>query len=193
MKRFNPALLIIPVLAVLMGCGGGGDGGGEGVIGGGGGSSNLVVTLTPDEPNPTSNTVSVTSAPGSGGGNLIVVQLDVTGTNSLFGASFDITYDAAAVTYIDWNAGTALETGGYAVSYQAATSPAGRLIVGASRTGGAPGVDIVATTPLVYLTFQVTQPGTFALTFENAELLNAQSPPQSMSGLSWYGGTLVAN
>jgi len=178
---------------VLIACGGGGDGGGGGVVGGGGGSSNLVVTLTPEQSSPGPNTVSISQAPGGGGGNLIIVELDVTDTNGLYGASFDVDYDPNAVTYIDWNRGSALETGGYAVSYQAATSPKGRLVVGASRTGGAPEVNVTGTVPLVFLTFQVTQPGTYDLTFQNAELLDAESPPQPIGGLTWYGGTLVAN
>lgn len=190
MKNLSPAW-VLSVLVLLVGCGGGG--GGESVVGGGGGSVNLVVTLTPDQPSPGSNTINLIEAPGGGGGNLIVVELDVTGTSSLFGASFDLTYDPAAVTFVGSSPGTALETGGYAVSYQTATSAPGRLVVGASRTGGAPAVNVVGTQPLVYLTFQLSQAGTFGLTFENADLLNAQSPPQPINGLSWFGGTLVAN
>jgi hypothetical protein len=66
----------------------------------------------------------------------------------------------------------------------------GRLVIGASRTGGAGAIDVVGTRSLVRLIFRATQAGDSPLGFDNMAL---SDPQQEIHGVEWYGGTLFAN
>ena len=136
----------------------------------------------------------VAMAAGAGGdGSLVDVRVDVVDVADVFGASFDVTYDAQAATFVNWSAGTLLESGGVSVQYQVSNVTPGRVVVGASRSGTAAGADASGAVAVVHLFFRVRAPGTSDLGFENADLLDGQSPPQDIPGLVWSGGTLTAN
>ena len=185
MKRALPGLLAI-LLALATACGGGGNS-----SGGGGGSTNLNASFTADEPNPGSKTISLSQ--GSNTNDMVTVRVDVTDTNGIFGAAFDLLYDPAIATFVNWSAGTVLEQGGGSGSYQVGATQSGRLVVGASRQGGDSGTDVSGTKALILLTFRMTQAGSSAAVFDNAALLDDSIQPQPIPGLSLFGGTLVAN
>ncbi|MCP3981388.1 MAG: hypothetical protein GY716_18980 [bacterium] len=180
------ATLVLIVLSLTFGaCGGGG----SDVIGGGDQSS-LNVVFTPDPANPGSaNTVGL-QASGTAG-DLVTVAVGVTSIANLFGFSADVTYDPAQLEFLDFAAGGLLESGGNQVAYQV-ISMSGQVVVGASRTeGAAGGTDGPGT--LVRLTFRVLQVGAGQVGFASASLLDAQAPPQTISGTQWFGGTVEAS
>lgn len=184
----------IPVFAALLAlataCGGGGAS--ESLGNNGGGSTTMIASFTPDDPVPGSGTVSM--AEGAVSGDLVTVNVQVTGTNSIFGAAFDVAYDGSTATWTGWGAGSLLEQGGHVPIYQVAESQPGRLVVAATRQGvGTTAVNATGTTTMIQLTFRVTSVGTWPVGFESAELLDAQLSPQPIPGINWSGGTLVAN
>jgi hypothetical protein len=157
-----------------------------------GGSTNLVGGFSPEQPNPADDTIAMAFEQASG--SVVGVAVTVTGVDDLFSADFDVTYDPQQADFVNWSAGTLLETGGNAPSYMLTATQPGVVTVGATRTGGGSGgVDVGTTQTLIYLVFQVKEPGSSALGFQRASLLDAQDPPQSIPGLSWFGGTLTAN
>jgi hypothetical protein len=192
MRRTTGTLTLI-LLATAFACGGGGSGGGGSAIPGDpGGSSNLAGSFTPDQPNPSAGMVTMAAAGSSGA--VVTVRIDVTDLSDLFGADFDIVFPATRVEFVNWTAGSVLETGGADVSYLVNSTQPGQIVVGASRNGGGGGgADVVGTGTLIYLQFRVRVAGSATLAFRSATLLDAQSPPQSVPGLTWHGGTLVGN
>jgi len=180
------SLFVVTALA----CGGGSDG--SPIPGGSGESNNLVASFTPDEPGP--GAASIAMADGGVSGPVVSVRVNVTDVDNLFTADFGVTYDPALVEFIDWSPGFILEDGGNRPSYLLGTSQSGLVTVGASRTGGASGgVDVVGTRTLIILTFRARAAGASSIGFQSASLLDAQAPPQTISGLSWHGGALTAN
>ena len=188
MKRsFIP--VFAAMLALVTACSGSDS---ESLSNNGGGSTTMVASFTPDDPSPGSGTVSM--AQGSVSGDLVTINVRVTGTNAIFGAAFDVAYDGSAATWTGWGPGSLFEQGGHVPIYQVAESQPGRLVVAATRQGvGATAVNASGTTTLIRLTFRVTSVGTWPVGFESAELLDAQLQPQSIPGIAWSGGTLVAN
>lgn len=185
-------LAIITTLLALvfaLGCGGGGDD--SGIGGGSGGSNNLTANLIPEEPGPGSGSVSM--QPGALSGNLVVIECTVTDANDVFGAAFDVTFDPTTAEYVSWAAGDLLEQGGQTVAYQVTNSAPGRLVVGASRAGSASGSTASGNRVVIELTFRVIAPGSSDVNWDNASLLDAQSPPQAISGVNWYAARFVAN
>jgi len=186
-------LAIITTLLALMfalGCGGGGEED-SGIGGGSGGSNNLAGSLTPDEPNPGPGSVSM--QPGATSGNLVVIECTVTDASDVFGTAFDVTFDPTMAEYVSWAAGDLLEQGGQTVAYQLSVSAPGRLVVGASRAGSATGSTAGGNRIVIELTFRVLQPGSSVVNYDNASLLDAQSPPQAIGGVTWHAATLVGN
>lgn len=137
------------VLTTSFACGGGGgDGGTSGI---------LTATFVPDTPSPGANTVSMQA--GSTSATDFNVDISVTDTNDVYGAAFDVTYDAARVSYQSYDAsGSFLRDGGIpsgSLSFIVdAVSTPGRLIVSATRLNVQPGVDVVGTRDLIVLRFR---------------------------------------
>jgi hypothetical protein len=191
MKRFA-SLLGLLVLATTLACGGGGDSGTDrGVFNDSGSSNNLAADMTPDEPNPGSDDVSVETVGTSG--NLVTVAFTVTDTSDVFGAAFDVVFDPSMIEFAGWSPGRLLEHSGETAAYQVSSAVAGTVVVGASRQGSATGSTASGTERLVELTFRSIAAGASGLTFRNSVLLNSQSPPQTIGGISWHGGTFTAN
>ena len=69
----------------------------------------------------------------------------------------------------------------------------GRLVVGISRSGNLPGVDVPGIDTLIHVTLRVLHPGAGPVTFSNATLLDSRALPQPVPDVSWFGGTLSAN
>lgn len=192
------APLVNPLFALTVAllCGGIGCGGSGG--GGGGPAPNpappgYLAGFTADEPNPGNLTVSLAEA--STGGDQVMLAVNVTGTDDVFATELTILFDPAAVEFVSRSPGTLLESGGYAVAYQHALLGPGRLLVSAARYDGVPdGADVGNSQPIVHLTFRATSAGASTVSFENVLLLDSQPPaPAPIPGISWFGGTLVAN
>jgi hypothetical protein len=177
-------------LTAALACGGGSDG--DPVPGGSGESSNLVGSFTPDESTPGADSIAM--ADGGVSGPVVSIRVNVTEVDDLFTADFGVSFDPALVEFVSWSPGLVLESDGNRPSYLIGTSQPGLINVGASRTGGAAGgVDVGGTGTLIILTFRARAAGASTIAFEGASLLDAQAPPQTISGLSWHGGTLAAN
>ena len=187
MKRALPLLLLIS-LVVVAACGGGSPAGSSG--GGGGGSGTISASFAAAQPSPTGpNEVSM--AQGAVNGNLVTIAIQVTDTDDVFGASFEVGFDTSKVSYEGFGPGTILESGGNNPQYTV-TATGGMVFVGASRSGAASGVDVGATATLISLTFRVTDVGTMPVDFANADLLDNQANPQPLPVLiTWWAGDLM--
>ena len=140
--------LVTTLLLVLsVACGGGS----ADVASGGGGGSNLIVaSFVADEPNPGADTVSFAESNSSG--NLVTLQVNVTDTNDVHTAAFDVVFDDTLVEYVGYTVGNLLEQGGNTPLYQVGPS-AGRIVVGVSR-GGSTGTNAVGSQVLMSLNFR---------------------------------------
>jgi len=188
MRRIQALLAIPMVLAVAasISCGGGGDSPS-------GTNNNTTIysgTFAPDDPNPGANSVALS---GSSNQNIVTLAVNVSGTNDVSGAAFDVTFDANKAEFAGWSPGLLLEQGGHQVAYQLNSQQAGRVIVGVSRTTVGAGASAGIATPLVLLRLRAIGAGNSPIGFSNADLLNAANPPATKSGISFSGGTLSAN
>lgn len=184
----TPALIC---LAVAVSCGGGGAAESP-IPEDPGGTTTLAAGFTPEQASPGDGTVAM--ALGSSSGNLVTIEVNVTGVDDVFSADFDVTYDPDQAEFVNWSAGTLLESGGNTPSYLLTATQPGTLTIGATRTGGgAGGIDVGSSETLIRLVFRVTEVGASTLGFERANLLDAQDLPQQIPGLSWHGGTLTGN
>jgi hypothetical protein len=189
--RNRPYLLLI-LLTASLACGGGGGGGGSessSVSGGGGGSGSLTAFFSPDNVAPGAD--SVTMAEGTLSGNRVTVDVNVTDTNNVYGAAFDITFDNSMMQFDSWSPGNLLESGGHTPNYIVDQPTGGRLVVAASRVGGVSPVNAVGSRALIRLTFRATQPGTGIVAFQNGTIQD--DTPQDLPNLTWDGGSVGAN
>jgi hypothetical protein len=177
--------LVLLLLPIATACGGGS----SSVVTDGGNS--LGAGFVPAQPSPGSNTAAMGT--GTYGGSTVGIQVTVTDTNAVYGASFRVDYDSTRVQYVGWSPGLLLEQGGQHPTYQVDGHTSGTVFVGASRTGNAPAVNVTSTETLIVLNFRVLQPGDTPLQFADEQLYNGQVPPQSLSGIHWFGGTVNAN
>lgn len=187
-SMYRSRYFLLGLLLVSVACGGGG-GSDDGVVGGGGGSTTLVLGFTPDQPSPGSNTV--TAARQSSSGNTMTLAVNVTDTNGIHGAAFDLVFDSSVAQFVSWSPGSLLESGGETVNYAVNQPSSGRLVVGVSRTLNAPTVDAIGSQPLVRLTFRAIQVGSGSLAFQNGTLVDDQAA--DLAGITWAGGTFNSN
>ncbi len=180
------AIVISAVLLLVSACGGGGDGG---VVGGGGSTPSLQASFVPDNPNPTSNDVAMLA--GTSADDRVQIRVTLTDVNDVFGAAFDVTYDATAVQLDRWLPGNLLEQSGASPLYFVETPVPGRTVVSAQLLGASSGVNASGTQTLIVLVFRVLRTGSFALGFEAASVSDSQFPPQPIVGLRWSAGTLL--
>jgi hypothetical protein len=187
LSRFALSMLILFTIS----CGGGGSSGDTIVPGGNQPSNTLVGSFSAENSNPTDLTVCMSEISG-GSNSLVVVGIDVTGTDDIFGANFEVTYDPQIANFVNWSPGSLLEYGGQQVIYQIVENTPGLIVIGIARAGGdAGGVNVTSTATLVRLTFQVTDPGSCPVGFQGGSFDDGALDP--IPGLSWHGGTLVAN
>ena len=182
MKRLTTSLTII-ALTLATACGSGGGSGGSGPI-----SSNLVAGFSPDQPAPPANTVAM--AEGSKTGDLVTVDITVTDTSGIYGAAFDITFNANNAIFEGWSPGNLLETGGHTPYYDVDLVAAGQLVIVATRQGPVAGVTASGTRTMVRLTFRVTHEGGHGLAFQSQALYDDQTQPQPIA-VSWAEGDLT--
>lgn len=183
-KWMAAAFLIIPM---AVGCGGGGS---NALVSEG--DDSLGAGFVPAQPAPGSNTTAMGT--GTASGSSVSIQVTVTDTDSVYGAAFRVEYDPTRAKFVNWAPGSLLERDGKVPTYQVdGASTPGQIFVGASRTGNVPAVSVTATEPLIVLNFRVLQAGDTPLQFTAEQLFDGQVPPQSLSGIHWFGGTLRAN
>jgi cohesin domain-containing protein len=176
---------LVAVLVAATACGGGGGSSDGGTVNGN--QSTVVATFQADEPSPPANSVAL--AQGSASGNLVTVRVNVWGVNGVYGGAFDLTYDSSKFDYVSYSAGTLLEQGGNTPNYSVGVPQAGRVVVGASRTGSTSAN--ASGQAIIQVTFRAKVAGSAPVTIENMQLYNSQNPPQPIGGISWFAGTLT--
>ena len=136
---------------------------------------------------PGNNSVYMSRNSSLSSGNTLSVDIKVNNVSNVYGAAFDVDFDSSKMTYDSYSAGSLLESGGNAVSYQAGlqSGNSGKLIAGISRQAGASGVS--GSGILITLKFKVT--GNSAISFSNNSLKDSTN--QSISGVTWSGGTVT--
>lgn len=157
-------LAALAALVVLAACGGGG---------GGGGPTNPPpptpqILFSPASPNPT-NAVSLATGVGTDANNLFL-DVRATSVQNLYGVSFDLRVPTL-LRFTGRTQGTFLSAGGVQTSFQVTESPAGNLVVGLTRLGGAAGVD--GSGLLMTLQFSANSAGTGAFEFANGAAFGA--------------------
>ncbi len=145
--------------------------------------------FVPDEPNPGSDTVS--AGEGEIGGNLVTVDINVTDTNGMYGAAFDLKYNPATANYVGFTEGNLFEQGGHTPFYDVQEPQNGQLVVVVTRQGSVPGVNASGTVTIISLTFELIQEGGSDVSFDAFALLDDQTLPQPIPNLSWFGGSLT--
>ena len=183
MNRISILVLVVFAIAATACSSGSGD---DPIITPGFGASFLA-----EEPNPGNETVSAHE--GATIGSQVTVEIRVTGTNDIYGATFDLIFDPSMVNYVDFTEGSLLEQGGQSPDYVVQQPQSGQLIVTVTRQGNVPGVDVAPsdTVTLIGLIFEVIQEGSSVVFFTASELLDDQPSPQPIPNLDWFGGALT--
>lgn len=183
--RKSFAAVWLSMAAVATACGGGGGGPTGGILPGPS-PGPIRASFTPDQPSPAAGTVSMAEA--SKTADRVTVAVTVTDTSGIYGAAFEVLYDAAKVSYVTWSPGTLLEEGGVVPNYTVGTPEPGRLVIGASRTGPVTGIDAVGTRVLVHLVFETRVKASSSLSFRHGALIDANDAV--IPGIAWAGGTV---
>lgn len=185
MRQRRLAMVLLIAAAALLGCGGG-SGGGDGVL-----EPTLAADFLPDEPAPPPSTVAMEKGPASA--DLVTVRVDVTGVSNVYGAAFELAYDATLADYVGFTKGTFFEQGGHSPTYQVSSPTSGQVVVGVTRNGNVTGVSASVSKTVVNLTFRVKKAGSGSITLPDAVLYDAQIQPQPVAGIAWHTGTLRGN
>jgi hypothetical protein len=187
-------LRIAPVVFIILAtaCSGGDPSGNTIVPEEPGGSATLAGSFDPAQPSPGDATISMSQGSGSSG-DIVLIQINVTGIDNLFGVNFDFVYDPAMADYIgEYHNDSILATGGRSVSCVVTEQQPGVVVGGIAINGGeAGGVDVTTTQELITLAFRVTAAGSSPASFQNESCDDADL--QAIPGLTWTGGTLIAN
>jgi hypothetical protein len=142
--------------------------------------------FAPSNPSPSANTVSLD---GDATGDIVSLDVLVTGTADVYGFLSNVVYDPTKAEFVGWSEGELLESDVHQVAYLLNADEAGRVVVAISRLGPVPGVDVGVTAKLVTLDLRVTEVGTSQVGFENAYLFNSQAGV--IGGITFDGGTLL--
>ena len=148
----------------------------------------------PDAPNPVPNDT-VSAGEGEIGGNLVTVDINVTDTNGMYGAAFDLIYDPSGANYVGFTEGSLFEQGGHTPIYIVEEPQNGQLVVVVTRDGPVPGVNASGTVTVIGLTFEVIQESgsDVSFDFDASQLLDDQGPPLPIPSIDWFGGTLTGS
>jgi hypothetical protein len=117
------------------------------------------------------------------------IECVMSDVSDVYAASFTLVYPASVMNYIGFLAtDSALAEGGVRVDVIAGDQP-GRLTIGITRVGSTSGVNVTGTGVLLRLDFEkVGNGGSGNVTFEDAQLLGSETPPQAKVGIQWVGG-----
>ena len=122
----------------------------------------------------------------------MTLNVEVRGTDEVYGGTFDLFFDPTVVRFDAWLAGDLLERSGTVPRYDVIPIQPVHLLVIDSLSGAVSGVDVTTAATLVRMRFVGLAAGATTLEFQGARLLDDQDTPQEIEGLSWHGGTLVA-
>lgn len=186
-KRCLTSCAVLVATLLAFACGGSDGGTTGGIIDDGGGSNLLALGFVPGADAAAPDRVRMTE--GAATANLVTIPVQVTDTDGVYAAAFDVVYDPAVADFVQWTQGSVLESGGAAVQYQVQEVRSGRIVIGISRQGGVPGVNVSGTGTLVNLTFRAVNVGNGSAAFESAALLDSSVPPAPLAGIEWFGGT----
>lgn len=181
--------LLVATVATVVACGGGG---------GGGSTPTSPPPPTPPPPPPTGSGVSFTGTtppPGNGVSlsegagtdiDTLVLQLDATSLNGVFGLSFDLVFPGNLLSFSSASEGPAFSSDGASTSFLV-SDDGGRILVGLSRldNGNFSGSGQLAT-----FEFDVTGNGSGSIFFEREEALDSAADEV---GISWSGGSVQIN
>ena len=174
-------LALLTALVIAPACGGGSNSGPVGPT--------VAASFSPAQPSPGPKTVAM--AEGSKSNDVVSVNVTLTGASGVFGAAFEVTYDAANTVYLGYAHGAAFEQGGGNPNYTVdGTTNPGRIVVGVARTSGT-GTNVSGTSTVVSFQFRVKQSGTYPLTVVNSMVYDAQPTPQPISGVTWFAGAVT--
>jgi len=182
----------VALMALMISCSGGGPSGNTVIAEPPGGASNLAGGFAPDQPSPGDGTLSMSQGSGTSG-DVVMVQVNVTGVDNLFGVIFDVVYNPALADYLGDYPGSILESGGRSVSYILSETQPGVIVAGVARNNAdSGGVNVTTTQAVVTLAFRVTGAGSSPVTFQAPQSCE-DADLQAIPGLTWAGGTLTAN
>jgi len=174
--------LVVALIVIGTACGGGSGGG---VI-----EQGFSAGFTAAEPTPGQDTIA--AAENGSSGALVTVAITLTDTSGVYGADFDLSYDADMADWVGSSAGSLLEQGGQTPFYDVQEPTPGQLVVVATRQGAVPGADATGTVTIIELTFAVEEVGSSSISYQANIVWDDQLPPQPISGISWFGGSLDA-
>jgi hypothetical protein len=200
-RRFLPrlatALALVAGYALSTACGGGGGGGGNG----GGG---LQAVFTAGNPTPGANTLSMPSMASAN--DVFAVQVQVTGINDFFGATFRVTFNTTHAQFLGFSeTGSVLLGAGIDTLFlaEASAGDPSTLLIYATRQGSnVAGVDVTTSQLLITLNFRALQAvAGSGIAFAPAaprEVVACPTAGQACNTLAdatltWSGGTLTAN
>jgi hypothetical protein len=120
------------------------------------------------------------------GENTFYLAVAAKGIDSVSQVSFDLTFDPASVSYLDFKPGELFEQKGK-VEYKIGPKgdQKGKLEVKISFGSGGP---VSGTGKLATLSFKALQPGRGDMLFENGEMIDGQK--KKVSETNWVGGLL---
>ena len=187
-RSIMSAVLLLSIGSLLAGCGGGsGDGA---VIPGGGGGSNTLAPSFNSAQDPAPDKVTMASVVVLG--DELTVSVNVTETDGIASASLEITFDPAYVEFVEWSCGELFPPCGSSTLALFSESP-GRLVIGLAKTFAGSGEDAFGTEVLLRLTFRALQAGASPLGFDSSRSALTDPDLNDIPGISWYGGTIIAN
>lgn len=188
--RIMAAILLLSFGTLLAGCGSGG--GGDVVPGGGGGSSTLIPSFAPAQGNPQPDMVTMSSVVALG--DELTVAVNVTETDDIASVSLDVTFDPAYLEFVEASCGELLPPCGSGTgsgTLFVLNDVGGRLVIGMAQTGSSS--DAFGTEALLRLTFRALRQGASPLAFDSGQSALLDANLSDISGITWYGGTVVVD
>ena len=174
-------VLLVSTL-MLISCGGGGGGGGSNDTPTGPSPTSYTASFDANTPSASSNYVKMEQTSISGDTVTIAVKA-VSIAEPVGGLAVDVTYDTTKLEYVSATNGDAIN--GNTSSF-AASDSSGTVIISVSDvTDSSP----VTSGTLLTITFKGTAKGDGSVGLSNGSLFNAGG--DIISGVSWYGGTVV--
>jgi len=167
---------VTTVLAAVLACGGGGKHGSPPVQPG--------PVLSFSASTSGANSVSLVQA-GQSNGTTLQLTVQANQVSALYGVAFDVVYPSNLLTFSSATAASFLA--GVSTSFQVKETSPGRIVIGYSRLGAAPGV--TGSGPLVNLTFvSKGVMGTGTIGFENRHAFDSNA--NEIASVSWAGGSV---
>jgi hypothetical protein len=142
-------------------------------------------------PLPESSAVTARKGPGTGCDTMII-DVVVSQVADLYGAAFDVIFPADLASFGQSSAeDSALTSDGEEIIALAREAWPGQLVVGISRLGAVPGIDVVEGL-LIRLRFEkIGAEGTAPLDFDRSGLFDPSVSPGGIPGINWYGGLVT--